>query len=384
MSLGDIISRLDAVRRSGNGYSARCPAHDDRKPSLSISKGVDGRVLLKCHAGCSVEAIVDALGLSMRDLFPEKRYQYRSPSGEPLYEKVRVTRPNGDKEFYRDPPGKESSLYGQEHLSCAKGQVIYLSESERDADAVVKLFGDDVVALSSGGANVWRESYAETIAKAQPRLVGVLQHSDHAGKGFAINAASSLSKRGLAVKIVSFGGNNGFDVADWISDGGTLDGLLTKLEAQPEWVPKTQPKGLPLMTLRELLKLPDEQTSWVWGNRIPTGGLAGFFSKPKVGKSTLTHCLALAISRGEQCLGLETKQGPVIYLAHEDKAGELKKHFKDMGGAESDPIHLFVARAPEDALAQLRVNVQQIQPVAIFIDTLGRFVRVKDGNDYSQ
>ncbi len=48
-------------RRAGSGYSACCPAHDDRKPSLSINDGEDGRVLVKCFAGCSQEAVIDAL-----------------------------------------------------------------------------------------------------------------------------------------------------------------------------------------------------------------------------------------------------------------------------------------------------------------------------------
>jgi hypothetical protein len=51
-------------------WTACCPAHHDRRPSLSIARGSDGRALLKCHAGCDIEAIVKALGLTMHDLFP--------------------------------------------------------------------------------------------------------------------------------------------------------------------------------------------------------------------------------------------------------------------------------------------------------------------------
>ena len=53
-----VLSRLPSHARSGNGYKASCPAHDDKKPSLSITEGEDGRVLLKCHAGCTIEAVV--------------------------------------------------------------------------------------------------------------------------------------------------------------------------------------------------------------------------------------------------------------------------------------------------------------------------------------
>ena len=57
-------------KRSGNGWEARCPAHEDRNPSLSVSEGDDGRVLLHCFTGCEPEAVVASLGLEMRDLMP--------------------------------------------------------------------------------------------------------------------------------------------------------------------------------------------------------------------------------------------------------------------------------------------------------------------------
>jgi hypothetical protein len=67
MSLNDILSRLRGVRRSGDGYTAFCPAHsDDKTPSLSIREGKNGKVLLHCFggAGCSYRQIVEALGLA--------------------------------------------------------------------------------------------------------------------------------------------------------------------------------------------------------------------------------------------------------------------------------------------------------------------------------
>jgi hypothetical protein len=71
MNLENILARLQGVRRSGAGHIARCPAHEDRSPSLSIAEGRDGRVLLNCFAGCPPENIVQALGLTMRDLFSD-------------------------------------------------------------------------------------------------------------------------------------------------------------------------------------------------------------------------------------------------------------------------------------------------------------------------
>ena len=68
-----IIGLLEKVRKSGGGWIARCPAHPDRRPSLSIREGRDGRVLLYCFAGCPTSDVVAALGLTMRDLFPKNK-----------------------------------------------------------------------------------------------------------------------------------------------------------------------------------------------------------------------------------------------------------------------------------------------------------------------
>jgi DNA primase len=70
MSIDLIIDRLDKVRGSNGRFTARCPAHDDKDPSLSVSEAADGTVLLKCFAGCSADEIVGAIGLDLKDLFP--------------------------------------------------------------------------------------------------------------------------------------------------------------------------------------------------------------------------------------------------------------------------------------------------------------------------
>ena len=72
--LGFVLSRLEGVRKVGNGWVALCPAHDDHNPSLSIGVGSDGRILLHCFAGCSIEDICSALGIEIKDLFPENNF----------------------------------------------------------------------------------------------------------------------------------------------------------------------------------------------------------------------------------------------------------------------------------------------------------------------
>jgi len=59
--IAEIIAVALGGRKAGQGWTARCPAHDDRKPSLSISEGDDGKVLVRCHAGCDQERVIAAL-----------------------------------------------------------------------------------------------------------------------------------------------------------------------------------------------------------------------------------------------------------------------------------------------------------------------------------
>ena len=66
-----VLDRLEGVRESNGSWTTLCPAHDDREPSLSVREGDDGRVLLRCFAGCETENIVAELDLEMKDLFEQ-------------------------------------------------------------------------------------------------------------------------------------------------------------------------------------------------------------------------------------------------------------------------------------------------------------------------
>ncbi|MCA9470243.1 MAG: hypothetical protein KC643_33005 [Nitrospira sp.] len=68
MNVAQILNLVGPVRKSGRGWMAKCPAHQDRRPSLSISEGED-RVLLHCFAGCDIQAVCGAIGIEIRNLF---------------------------------------------------------------------------------------------------------------------------------------------------------------------------------------------------------------------------------------------------------------------------------------------------------------------------
>jgi len=68
MELDELCAKLDNVRALPSGRSARCPAHEDRVSSLMLNNGRDGGLVIKCHAGCSTQDVMTALGLDVREL----------------------------------------------------------------------------------------------------------------------------------------------------------------------------------------------------------------------------------------------------------------------------------------------------------------------------
>ena len=86
MTVEDFLECVENVRSSGSGWTARCPAHDDRNASLSVSEGDEG-LLVKCHAGCTFEEIIKAVGGGSRE--PEAIYSYTDEEGNELFQAVR-------------------------------------------------------------------------------------------------------------------------------------------------------------------------------------------------------------------------------------------------------------------------------------------------------
>lgn len=79
MTAVEVAARCDPrARRSGAGYTARCPAHADRSPSLAVREGRDGRVLVRCWAGCETAAVLAAAGLAWRDICGDSRARDRA------------------------------------------------------------------------------------------------------------------------------------------------------------------------------------------------------------------------------------------------------------------------------------------------------------------
>jgi hypothetical protein len=141
--------------------------------------------------------------------------------------------------------------------------------------------------------------------------------------------------------------------------------------------------GLAFTDMGALLNEPPEEQAWLVEGRLIRGGFSVLAGKPKAGKSTLARTLAFCVARGEPWLGFGVVQGAVLYVALEEKRDEVRQHFAALGARESDPIRSYIARAPQDAFARLRADVEAYQPDLVIIDTLFRFERVADLNDYA-
>ena len=86
----NLLQRLEKVKCRNGSWTARCPAHADKGPSLAVRETDDGRILVHCFAGCETANVLGAVGLDMTDLFPpdEKRKDYPAagkPSLKPAF-----------------------------------------------------------------------------------------------------------------------------------------------------------------------------------------------------------------------------------------------------------------------------------------------------------
>lgn len=271
-----LLDKLPDAKPTGKGWSARCPAHEDRRASLSVSEGDNGGAVLHCHAGCEPAAVVAAMGLTLADLMPARgnpmqsklphvngksrivaQYDYRDEHGNVLFQAVRYE----PKDFRQRRPkpggGWEWSVkvvrlvpYRLPELLAEPARIVVVAEGEKDCD---NLAGIGVLATcNAGGAGKWT---AEHSAFLRGRRVIILSDNDEAGRNHAQQVAQSLHGIAESVRVVELPGLpvKG-DVSDWIAAGGTKDELRRLADAAPVWTPAAQP--WPELVSFDVLDLP--------------------------------------------------------------------------------------------------------------------------------
>ncbi len=258
----NLLARLEGVRPVGDKqHEARCPSHEDRTASLSVTTAPDGKVLLHCHAGCTPQAIVAAAGLEMKDLFmPNENghagngkatakpaakgkaksakplgtfvcaYDYKDEQGQLLFQVCRFKdpkdfrqrRPDGNGNFTWKVKGTRSVLYRLPELLAVPDDVVFLCEGEKDADAIVKAGMCATSAPMGAGKFDKVADHARSVLR-DANVIVVLDQDD-AGRAHARQVAEIL--KGYAASITVVKPTGAFkDVADHLGAGHDLEHL---------------------------------------------------------------------------------------------------------------------------------------------------------------
>lgn len=287
MKLEPIRSILNNVNytHSGDGYSFKCPAHDDKHNSAYVKSDEDGNAILKCFAGCSRKAICEALGIRERDLYIKQSssrtnfnnriiatYPYYDVNNKLLYERLRLLNDDGSKTFlYRRSDGTGSflwtlsngwfekkgrswkkiegaknpevkpkdgaqwfdasprSLYQLSALRKAStGSLILYCEGEKDVENAERL---GFVATTAGSASDWRTEFADFL---QGLDLVIIPDNDVAGLRCAERVAKDCLGKVSRLRVLELPDlAKGGDLSDWIQAGGTHEDLLELIENAP-------------------------------------------------------------------------------------------------------------------------------------------------------
>ena len=259
-------SKLDKIKKTSNGIEALCPAHNDKKASLTASFTKD-KILFKCQAGCSFDKVVSALGMEEEQFFAQEEktapktieavYRYEDKDGNHVMDVVRFK----PKDFRPRRPDGRYTLEGitrvpyrlPQMLEAIKDKkTVLLVEGEKDCD---NLAGIGLVATTfPGGAGKWRDEYLKWFEDAN---VACVPDNDHAGrKGMNIIASkiTKVAKSVLWLELTDIPEKG--DLSDWLNipdnDKNAFELLVSNA---PQWDPNSLNITLADLELGERLNI---------------------------------------------------------------------------------------------------------------------------------
>lgn len=278
MTYEDFISRFEKKVKTTVGFNLRCPSHEDSSPSLHVTKAGDGKIMLHCFAGCSTESVVSALGLTMKDLFPdspskpftvpaskgqskpeaptekptiEKIYSYQDATGKEVYQVVRLKpksfrqRHMADGKWVWNMDDVTRVLYHLPEVLAA--QRVWVCEGEKDADSLFAL--GYVATCNVGGAGKWLDGYTETLAGKDAVICG---DSDKPGQEHVKAVFDSICGTAKTVRIIKLPAGIK-DVSDFIATLPNPQDAKTALDAVADTAhPFLHGIRLPIYTMSEL------------------------------------------------------------------------------------------------------------------------------------
>lgn len=359
MNPGELLKRLQGARSKSDGWTARCPAHEDTTPSLSISER-NGKILLFCHAGCRVKEICAALKIEERDLFNDNpqcastksapgirivaEYDYVDESGTLRYQVVRLApkafrqrRPDRNGDWIWNLTGVHQVLYRLPEV--LRENTVWVCEGEKDAETARKLGLNST--CNSGGAGKWRDEYAASLCGKE--LVVVISDADGPGRKHAQQVAQSLCGRVKSLKVIELPGAK--DLSEWVERGGTRGELLKLAGYAMEWKPAAEiPNPQAGAVLRCFSEITPKPLRWLWPGRIPLGKLTLLIGDPGLGKSLLTTGIAACVTGGKSFPdGAMCELGSVIFLSAEDDPADTMRPRLDAARADVSRVYTLEA-----------------------------------------
>jgi len=396
-----LLSKLPDAKQNGCGWMSRCPAHDDRQPSLSISAGDDGRALVHCHAGCAAEAIVTALGLTLADLMPvddgktcpsprattkakakkarrqgkgrstvyataqnaiaelERRHgtasmtwTYRNAAGELVGLIVRWDSDNGKdiRPVSKTAEGwiiggmpEPRPLYRLPELMARPNERVYVTEGEKAADA-----GASLGLLATTSPHGSKSAAQADWMPLAGRDVVILPDNDTAGRRYAdeVTRVLAMLEPAPKVKIVDLPElpQKG-DLYDWMeehdaTEPDTLRAIVEGLADDAPTVDRTTIVGGPVLTC--LADVEPADVKWLWFRRVPLGRITLLVGMPGEGKSFLTTYMAARVSTGSPWPdGTDCPSGSTIFISAEDDPADTIRPRLDAHYADVRRIHLL-------------------------------------------
>jgi len=211
---------------------ARCPAHDDRNPSLSISQS-DGRVLVHCHAGCSQQAVIEALrrkGLwNPQSGIIDRVYDYSDECGALLYQIVRYF-PKSFRQRYPDGAGgwiwkkhPRQVLYRLPEI--AEAPIVFVVEGEKDVETL-REYGFVATTNAGGAMAPWLNSFTAQLAG---REVILIPDNDAPGWNRATSIARCLLGTAARIRLQALP-EQFKDISEWFAAGHSECELISMLE----------------------------------------------------------------------------------------------------------------------------------------------------------
>lgn len=234
----NLVAKLECIKSNGeHRWKAKCPAHDDKNPSLSVTE-IDEGVLVHCFAGCHVNDVLSAVGLEPKDLFNESKTKYEYDNGRVV---VRAHSPR--KSFKQWNTKNKPELYRLERVRdvAALCGVILICEGEKDCHAAdlftVAQSRNFVATTAPQGASNWDKVDYRPVLGAQ---VVIAVDDDEAGlkrgRELYTHLTSELGMSAATVSVLKPA--VGKDIADHVAAGKDFTDLV-KVQTLPTQDPES-------------------------------------------------------------------------------------------------------------------------------------------------